>query len=494
MKKQHSITALSFLLLVACGGGIASIPGGPKPGWVEGAATEYPGAQYVIGIGMATMKDDAAATQSAVDASARVELTKKLEVSVSSEFTSFQSQSTSNGKTTETENVADLTQEAVRDVDLSGVEIKSRWLDEGAKVVYALAVWPKARAEAQLKASLAEAEAESKKALAEGDAAATTSPAAALKQYVAAVTVLEKARNNAMLLRAVMQQPAPVPEVAAARAKLDGLLAKVTVVAEEGDGQRVVAGQAAPRPLAIRAKLGEAGLAGLALTLQLDGGQIDATATTDAQGLATARVANVGTMSSGETTAVARVNWAALAGAKSAPGWMNRLANFETKFRLITKSMATTRVLVKVIERIEGADGVATSSVQTAATSLFSGVGFGVQDGAALVERIPVAQLLTLDPQSFQKQARDLADVVVIGEAVSSFSSTLSGTVVTHRARLTARAVDLGSGKVLANVSVEAKGSPGDGPEKAGRKALDALAKQIASADLAQQVKTALGL
>src|SRR3954471_16317981 len=105
-------------------------------------------------------------------------------------------------------------------------------------------------------------------------------------------------------------------------------------------------------------------------------------------------------------------------------------------FRLVTKAMATTRVLVKVIEKIEGADGVSLGMVQSAVTNAFGGAGFPVQDGAALVSRVPAEQLLTLDPKSFQKQARDLADVVVVGEAVSSFSSTLSGSVVVHRARL----------------------------------------------------------
>jgi hypothetical protein len=135
---------------------------------------------------------------------------------------------------------------------------------------------------------------------------------------------------------------------------------------------------------------------------------------------------------------------------------------------------------------------VTTNEVQSALTNAFTGAGFNVTDGEALVARIPVDKLLVLDPKEFQKEARDLADIIIIGQAATAFSSTLAGDVAVHRARLNLRVVDLGSGQVLATVSEEKKGEPGKGPGKAGQKALAALAKGL-DLSLVGKVKTALG-
>lgn len=481
-------------LLAACGGGLASMPSGPKPAWVGASEiSQYPEGEFLTGVGMTTVKgDDMTATQQAADAAARVELTKKLEVSVSSEFTSFQAETQKDGVSSSTQSVSELTREAIRGFELEGVDIKERWLDAGSGVAYALAVWPRARAEAQLKAKLSDAEAASRKAEAEGDANAASNAAVALKQYVQALGTASAAQRNAILLRAITGKPTPVADIAPLRAKLDKLLDAVTVKAEEGDGQRVTANAAAPRPLVVRASFGNAPLAGLPLAFELQGGQVDAAAQTDAQGLGSARVSNVGGLASGEASASARVDWAKLAGLPEGTS-IAGTRPFEVKFRLVPKSMSTTRILVKIFERIQGAESASLDVVQSAATQALAGAGFQVSDGAALVERFPAQQLLSLDPATFQKEARDLADVVVIGEAVSDYSSTISGDVMIHRARMNLRAVDLGTGKVVASLNFEAKGRPAQGQEKAGRKAIEAVAKTLSESDLTKQVRAGLG-
>jgi len=492
MNKTLSFT---LLLLTACGGGLASMPTGPKPTWIDGAAAEFAADSYFTAVGMTTVKgEDLEATQKAADLAARSELTKKLEVSVSSEFSSFQAETNKNGQTSSVEVVQDLTREAVKDFDLTGTEIKARWLDRDSKVAYALVVWPKARAEAQLKAKLSELESTARQAEGEGDKNVTGNPAVALKQFLAARAALETAQNQAILLRVVTGKSATVPDISGVRGKLDKLLAGIDVKVTAGDGQRVKAGEAAPQPFVVQATVAGTPIVGLPVLFELPTGTIDAVVTTDAQGTASARVANVGPLASGEAKATAKVAWGRFAGLGDVePGWAKGLRNIELSFRVVARALNTTRVLVKIVDSIQDAPGVATNEVQSAISNGFSSAGFNVVDAEALVARIPIDKLLTLDPKEFQKQARDLGDIVVIGQAATSFSSTLSGDVMVHRARLTLRVVDLGTGQVLATTSEEKKGDPGKGSAKAGQKALAALAKGL-DPSTPGKVRAALGL
>ncbi|HET6346445.1 MAG TPA: hypothetical protein VFH51_16045, partial [Myxococcota bacterium] len=282
-----------------------------------------------------------------------------------------------------------------------------------------------------------------------------------------------------------------VPDVAPVRGKLAKLADEVEVKVDEGDNQRIKSGGVPARPLTARATLRGAPLAGLPIAFDLPGGKVDPVAVTDAQGIASARVTSVGDAAH-ESRVTATVDWAGIAGLNPAPAWTKTLRTINLAYRIVPSTLAATRVIVKVIERIEDAPNITVSALQPVVSTSFTSQGFGVQDGEALTTRVPPAQLLTLDPKVFQKEARDLADVAVVGEAVSSYSSTLSGEVVVHRARLTLRAVDLGSGEVIATTSLEQKGQPGKGPEKAGRKALEALAKAF-TAEFCKSVKDKLG-
>jgi hypothetical protein len=494
--KRLATWSTVLVLAAACGGGLATLPGGPKPAWVgaKGHTPGYPDENFLTGSGMWMVQGkDLTAAQQAVDAAARVDLTKKIEVSVTSEFQSYQSEEQKNGATKSEQSVSELTREAVQGFELEGVEIKERWLDESAGVAYALAVWPKVRAEALLKAKLSEVETQARKAEEEGDRAASTSPGTALRQYLAARAMLDRGQKNAVLLRAVTGQAAGVPDASAVRGKLDKLLESIDVKVNEGDGQRVKPNSALPRPLVVKATVGGNPLAGLPLRFELAGGKVDAGSDTDAAGLAQARVSDVGALAAGEGRIVGRVDWAKLAGTSPAPGFVGALRPFEVGFTVMSRSLASTRVLVKIIESIENESSETLGAVQSAVTNRFTEAGFAVRDAEALVKRIPAEQLLTLDPKAFQKEARDLADVVVVGQAVSAFSSTLSGDVVIHRARLQLRVVDLGTGEVLATLAIEKKGAPAQGAAKAGKKALDALAASF-NGDIPSQVKTKLEL
>jgi hypothetical protein len=136
-----------------------------------------PDANFLAAVGMAAVVEgDAVATQKAVDLAARVELTKRLSVSVSSVFKSYQAERQKDDKVISEQNIEDQSREVVDNVKLEGVEIAKRWLDKDNKVAYAVAVWNKTRAQAILKARINESESAKRTALAEGDKAAATSP------------------------------------------------------------------------------------------------------------------------------------------------------------------------------------------------------------------------------------------------------------------------------------------------------------------------------
>jgi len=90
------------------------------------------------------------------------------------------------------------------------------------------------------------------------------------------------------------------------------------------------------------------------------------------------------------------------------------------------------------------------------------------------------------------EHARGLADVVVLGTAISRYSSNFGATTVWHRARADVRAIDLGTGQVLFQAPAEEAKSkrPGE-PNVAGRSALEALAEALAPG-LAQSVRSSI--
>ena len=102
-------------------------------------------------------------------------------------------------------------------------------------------------------------------------------------------------------------------------------------------------------------------------------------------------------------------------------------------------------------------------------------------------------QLRITEPDAIPETGMKLqADVVVIGLGETEFSATLSGDVISHKAHLNVRVVDLGSGEVVETMTLEKIGKPSVGPKKAAKAALKSLAKALKD-DLAVKVKKRLG-
>ncbi len=489
MVKRRLIPLIALLALAGCAtaGGAKALRGGERPGWVDGKDNRYPSNRAVLGVGLAQIQPGATSEQliGQLDAAARADLVKKLQVSVSSEVSAIEGASSSGG---DTFSVESRTREVVENFDLQGVEIVDRWHDEDAGVGYALAVLDKAKAVPRIQAKLVEAERVAAEFAAKGDAAFASDPTPARRHYLKGRAESEQAGQAAVLYRVLTGQPAPGGSNARLEARVTELLGALRLEVLEGDRQRVAAGKPLARPVIFSATLTRDGqpvpVGGLPLLIELPGGRTEPRLNTDGSGRATVTVHDAGHFSTPERRLVAKLDWHNLAGLETGrplPGWLTAQP-VESVATMIKKSRESTRVIVKVLESIEGGSPVLDSLVQSTIISALTSANVVVQDSRELVDRVGGAdKLATMSDLEIKEKARGLADVIIIGSAVSKFSSVYSDPAIWHRAHGVFRAIDLGSGQVIANVDLEVKGArPGIGPDKAGKQALQALSPKVA--------------
>lgn len=494
MQRSMKLVGLvTMAVAVACAGGLSSVVRtGPRPEWVDGKAERLPAFEgKVVGVGIVQRKPELKVEQmvAELDAAARAALIKRLSVSVSSELTA--TESSVDG--VERHSVESRTKEVVQAVDLQGVEIAGRWQDEAAGVLYALAVLDRNAAAVRLQAGMSESARVAEDFRDKGDAALREGDAGtALFAYLKARTEAERVVQSALLYRALTGRAVDeVPGIASYESKVNALLSGVSLAAADGDRQRTTDGKALSRPVVFEATLLHGGkkvpLPNVPVQVEFAGARYDAPAATGADGRLAVTVTDAGTFAQPERAMNARVSWegfARLAGvdvSRGVPGWLASRPPLTARASVVKKSKETLRVIVKILESIEDAGPIAQSLVQSAIVESLVGAKVVVQDPKDLVDRLGgEAALASLRDEDLKEKARGLADVIVIGNAVSQFSSAYAGTAVWHRARGTIRAIDLGSGQVVANVDLESKGEkPGLGAEKAGKSALEALSRKI---------------
>lgn len=503
MQLIHRLVPLLVLPLACAANPAAVIPTGNKPGWVmlqEDA--RFLKVKYVVGVGMMEISSNADFVQQ-LDAAARRELAKTLKVEVTSQVQSYQASVTTNGASSSTQAVEASASEAV-DLELQGVSIVDRWRDDQAHVAYAVAALDREATAAKLKAQIQTAIQSADDYASKGDAALATDPGAALKSFLRARGEADGAVAKSILLGALTSAKSDPPKIAVYDQKLTSVLNAIAVSAVEGDGVRATANQPLARPLVLKAEYKGAGapapLPGLTFAFSLPaGGQIEAQGTTGPDGTAKATVTNAGPMSGSEAKAVAVVDWAALAGGAGVssakqPSWIKALHLPEVSFRIVAKGLATTRVIVKVLESVEEGGPVKESAVEGAITAELSKAGFLVQDPKALVDACGGPdKLANIGDAELKAKARGMADIIILGTATSRFNKKFAGKFVYHKARGVIRAVDMNDGKVLANQDLDLPCDRyGDGADKAGSVALKALGDKV-SPKITSGLKVALG-
>ncbi len=503
----RSSLLVAALLVSACASNPANvIPAGAKPIWADlNPDLRFPKTKFVVGVATLPISSDAKPDfVEQLDAAARKELAKTLQVDVSSQVQTYQSSVSVNGAHNNVSVMQASASEAV-DLQLSGVQIVERWRDVAGSAAYALAVLEREPTAAKLKSQIQSQMQSADDYLGKGDAALPGDPGAALHAYLRARHEADGALSKHLLLRALTTDTGDAPAVAKYDGKLTSILSSISLAAVEGDGVRATAGKPLARPVVLKAEYRGTGdakpLPGLTFTFTLEGGQVDGHVTTGPDGLAKANVSNAGELSSANAKVVAAVDWAALASAagiastKGVPAWLTGVKVQDVSFRLVAKSLHATRVLVKIIETIEEGSPVKESSVESALSAELTKAGFSVADPKAFVDAIGGAdKIATIKDDELKSKARGLADVIVIGTATSKFNKKFAGAVIFHRARGVIRAVDVNEGKVLSTVDKDIPADKfGQGPDKAGAVALQNLGTKIGP-ELAQSLKMGMGL
>jgi hypothetical protein len=194
-----------------------------------------------------------------------------------------------------------------------------------------------------------------------------------------------------------------------------------------------------------------------------------------------------GPLTGNDTKAVATIDWEGLASSagidthNGVPAWLKGAKVPDVSFKIVAKGLASTRVLVKIVESIEEGAPVKESAVESAIIADLTKAGFDVKDSKALVDAVGGAdKLATISDAELKEKARGLADVIVIGTAVSRFNKKFAGSVVYNRAKGVIRAVDVNDGKVLSNVDLDVPATRyGQGPDKAGAVSLKELGEKV---------------
>jgi hypothetical protein len=107
--------------------------------------------------------------------------------------------------------------------------------------------------------------------------------------------------------------------------------------------------------------------------------------------------------------------------------------------------------------------------------------GFKVQDSTPFIEKYGAERLAGLDDRQVKEAAKNKADVVVLGNVTSRYSSNFGATTVWHRARTDVRAIEVASGQILFQAPAdEAKSERPGELNVAGRSALEAAGKALA--------------
>lgn len=142
-------TAVAVCMLWSIGtsaAGCAWFGGKPKPGWVDGASSDYPTAQYLIGVGQSDNRNSA--SDQAYAAVARI---FKAEVAAQAkDWESYLVVENRGVSNTERRLTLDTVTKVSTDKVLENVRIVDTWYDSGKGVHYALAAMSRAQAEASL--------------------------------------------------------------------------------------------------------------------------------------------------------------------------------------------------------------------------------------------------------------------------------------------------------------------------------------------------------
>jgi hypothetical protein len=221
-------------------------------------------------------------------------------------------------------------------------------------------------------------------------------------------------------------------------------------------------------------------------------GRIDPGGRSDAEGRVSVRVHEIGRTDQGQNPIVATVDWQAFMSdldAAARQQWAPRLKGVSATFAYKIRTAATTRVAVRIAEYVD--DKAQRQELLTSGLSQsLLKQKFDVTD-AKVLGGLDGTKLTTATPGELQSLVGEGADVVVVGEVRSEFSSQAGPGIVFYRARASVRAVNVKTGQVLAVLTGEQKGA-GNTNDRAGKTALQKVVQSGLADEMAGEISRGL--
>jgi len=487
--------AFALLLAAACAGP-NPIPSGDKPAWVStpNGDVRFPPDRYLAAVGSVPVGQKLAPDLLAsVDAAAREAVAGGVKSGIAAEVTSFTNSQAQRRSAADKLTADQRLAEVLAGFDLaSAIQIQGRW--RSGDTAYAWAVFDKQKEQEAQAAKASEHEKLAKDLLAQGDAAAAQTPADALRSYARARTEAAAAQGGFLLARGLGGKAELTGTMAEAEGKVGALLEELTLTVAEGDRQRAVESKPLPQPIVFTAWLKGKKAVGLPMAVTVAGGRAN-NVSVGPDGKGEVRVDDIGKFAKREQQIQIAVDWPGLLGvpADRVPAWISAQPNAGVTAVALKKGIETTRVLVLIYEKIDGGFPVTQPPLAAVLASSLQKAGFDVQNGQALLDKFGAERISRMTDAQLREAAKRVADVVVIGSAVSRYASNYGTTTVFHRAKADIRALEVQSGQVVFQAPADEVKSkrPGE-PNTAGRSALQALGEALAPPLQAALVKAAM--
>lgn len=453
------------------------------PVWVEkGYHPKYTEHLYIIGIGIVKGTGDEEKDIKRADDSARAEIAKQIKVHVQEEIKDVIQGS-------EKKVAADIevmTKSSV-DMALEGVRVVDRFFDKKNNLRYSLAVLNRENTASSLLDSVKKKIDEIKFLISEVQKLAKDGKCwAGFLNLLKSVSLINDARGQAAILKVVSASPLlseyqNIPEIPnLSQVKMEGekILNLMELKKLSGDSQKGETGMPLQEPFEVEVTcngIPEGGVP-LSASFRTGKGEMDKTAKTNNAGKAKFRLHTVQESGVEENTVMITLDLENLRKAYAMPGAEDILNSLESKVVYFSYTVPTKRVLrfAVLVNEVNFDQKLAVPIIKPAIEEALISRGFKIVDVKESMEIAETINYENPDAGKLAKNFSNIADVIIIGDVKTRFSSQPGYYFFFARASGVLRAVRTGDGRVIATASAEDKAA-GNSKEQAGIRAIETI-------------------
>ncbi|NQV49374.1 MAG: LPP20 family lipoprotein [Candidatus Marinimicrobia bacterium] len=460
-----------------------SLKAAPKrPAWVDSPPSAP---QLYQGIGVADDTGSAEEDRLRADQNARTEIIQEISSTISSEISSYYSESTHSGAANSEENMEVFTSlsSAYADATIEGIKMADRFHDKKNKVYYSYAILSRADFQSQMSQKAIEAQLFAEEKFRYADAALRQG------QISAALKHLSEALSHILVVQSVVKKhlDGDIDRDGNAEfldAKLsheiNSIITRVGFVKLSGDGQKGERDQALFGPLTGKLIYEDEGIqipvSNTSLSVAVVGAEADFSSiiATNSAGEFSARIDKLISASTSTPSVNIKFNFPELNMYLSAPG-SNEGIMFPAglQFYFSMDVAASVKVFVRVLEEING-ERQSRSRSEGALIKALVGQKYKVIDALRISGDISKEDLdISVYYEEFETLAKKLlphAEYAIVGVISSETSST--GTLNYAKAGASLKVIDLSSGRIVSSGNQSGLKAAGSTEEKANISAL----------------------